>query len=213
MDSRLVIRTSSALSSCDIIEHNIAKYSAIIKQLTDQSAAQPKEESATLEEVFVFADNFSCGETFYPHFHQIMNNNSEESEESYSIEVQPSGGKAVLYGGSVWAVIRALETFAQLLYWDHLDPGLYVNVSRIWDRPRFVYRSIMLDTGRHFLPIPLIIKNLVQYIIGQNYPNILFFPNMNWVWHMGIAHSRKYSPSHTLAYSKEENFPEEFYIT
>uniref|UniRef100_A0AAR2M1C9 Beta-hexosaminidase n=1 Tax=Pygocentrus nattereri TaxID=42514 RepID=A0AAR2M1C9_PYGNA len=52
-----------------------------------------------------------------------------------------------------------LESFSQLVYQD--DYNLYfVNKTEIEDFPRFQFRGLLLDTSRHYLPMPAILKTL-----------------------------------------------------
>uniref|UniRef100_A0AAR2JL06 Beta-hexosaminidase n=1 Tax=Pygocentrus nattereri TaxID=42514 RepID=A0AAR2JL06_PYGNA len=81
----------------------------------------------------------------------------EGSNESYNLSV--SAGQAVLKAESVWGALRGLESFSQLVYQD--DYNLYfVNKTEIEDFPRFQFRGLLLDTSRHYLPMPAILKTL-----------------------------------------------------
>lgn len=53
--------------------------------------------------------------------------------------------------------IQASVGYPNFLSWQ-----LFVNKTQIIDQPRFHYRGIMLDTARHFLPMPILLKNLVS---------------------------------------------------
>ncbi|NDC79281.1 MAG: beta-N-acetylglucosaminidase, partial [Chitinophagia bacterium] len=78
------------------------------------------------------------------------------AEEAYQLEVGPrridvqaSGGKGAFY---------ALQTLLQLmppavLGGSPVKGGLAVPACRIEDSPRFGYRGLMLDVGRHFIPV------------------------------------------------------------
>ena len=73
-------------------------------------------------------------------------------DESYSLSLTDRGG--TLTAPSVWGALRGLESFAQLIQWDgdrYVLCGLPLTLS---DRPRFAWRGLLIDTARHFLPVP-----------------------------------------------------------
>jgi len=77
------------------------------------------------------------------------------TNESYALTMRKRGAAAI-DAQTVWGALRALETFAQLVSYDflarrHRTPP--VLPLRIVDRPRFPHRGLMLDVGRHFLPV------------------------------------------------------------
>ncbi|XP_070541930.1 beta-hexosaminidase subunit beta-like isoform X2 [Ptychodera flava] len=80
-----------------------------------------------------------------------------ESNESYSLDVNNNG--AVLSTSSIWGALRGLETFSQLVY-ENEDGQQVINMTSITDWPRFQYRGILIDTGRHFITVPLLLQNL-----------------------------------------------------
>jgi len=81
---------------------------------------------------------------------------TETEDESYSLDV--SATRAVLRAPTVVGVIRGLETFLQLVEGDRA--GFYLPVVQIQDRPRFQWRGILIDVGRHFEPVEVIERNL-----------------------------------------------------
>lgn len=78
-------------------------------------------------------------------------------DESYILSI--SNGNGQLGANTVWGALRGLETFSQLIY--ESDSGyLQLNETELSDEPRFMWRGILLDTSRHFLPKETILLNL-----------------------------------------------------
>ena len=80
----------------------------------------------------------------------------ETEDESYTLEV--TEWRAVLRAPTVVGALRGLETFLQLVEGDR--SGFYLPAVRIQDRPRFPWRGILIDVGRHFEPVDVIERNL-----------------------------------------------------
>ena len=77
-------------------------------------------------------------------------------DESYWLDVTPSGAK--LHAANPLGVLRGLQTFLQLIA---ISPdGFSVPAVHIEDRPRFPWRGLMIDSGRHFIPMEVIKRNL-----------------------------------------------------
>ena len=81
---------------------------------------------------------------------------SLEEDESYALEV--SERQAFINAPTTVGVLRGLETFLQLLSAD--AGGYYIPEARIGDRPRFPWRGLLVDVGRHFEPVEVIKRNL-----------------------------------------------------
>lgn len=77
-------------------------------------------------------------------------------DESYTLAVQPEG--VVLEAGTDVGVLRGLETLLQLLSAD--EAGYYFPCVAIQDKPRFTWRGLLVDAGRHFEPVDVIKRNL-----------------------------------------------------
>ena len=79
-----------------------------------------------------------------------------DEDESYHLNVTPSGVK--LSAPNPLGVLHGLQTFLQLV---HITPqGFAAPAVTIDDEPRFAWRGLMIDSGRHFQPIPVIERNL-----------------------------------------------------
>ncbi|XP_054979520.1 beta-hexosaminidase subunit beta-like [Sorex araneus] len=82
---------------------------------------------------------------------------SISSNESYKLTVKEQ--TAYLSASSIWGVLRGLETFSQLIIRDTSNT-FTINECNITDSPRFPHRGILIDTGRHFLPVKSILETL-----------------------------------------------------
>ncbi|HEY8670522.1 MAG TPA: family 20 glycosylhydrolase, partial [Terriglobales bacterium] len=77
-------------------------------------------------------------------------------DESYKLEVTSAG--AELRASTTLGIMRGLQTFLQLV---HVTPeGFAVSAVVIQDKPRFPWRGLMIDSGRHFMPVDVIKRNL-----------------------------------------------------
>jgi hexosaminidase len=77
-------------------------------------------------------------------------------DESYRLDISTT--HVQLTAANPLGVLRGLQTFLQLV---KITPqGFGVPVAAIDDQPRFPWRGLMLDAGRHFMPVPVIERNL-----------------------------------------------------
>jgi hexosaminidase len=77
-------------------------------------------------------------------------------DESYHLAVSPT--HAELSARNPLGILHGLQTFLQLV---HITPqGFAVPAVTIDDQPRFPWRGLMIDAGRHFMPVSVIERNL-----------------------------------------------------
>jgi hexosaminidase len=77
-------------------------------------------------------------------------------DESYRLEVTPS--RVELTAPNPLGVLHGLQTFLQLV---RITPqGFVAPVVTIDDQPRFPWRGLMIDAGRHFMPVDVVERNL-----------------------------------------------------
>jgi hexosaminidase len=77
-------------------------------------------------------------------------------EESYQLTV--TAGSVHLTAANPLGAMHGLQTFLQLV---RITPrGFTVPAVTIDDKPRFPWRGLMIDSGRHFIPLPVIERNL-----------------------------------------------------
>jgi len=77
-------------------------------------------------------------------------------DESYSLTVEPA--RVALAAKTDIGVLRGLETLLQLLSAD--EAGYYFPCVSVVDRPRFTWRGLLIDAGRHFQPVDVVKRNL-----------------------------------------------------
>jgi hexosaminidase len=77
-------------------------------------------------------------------------------DESYALTVEP--GRISLKAATDIGAVRGFETLLQLLSAD--ETGYYFPCVAISDKPRFTWRGLLIDVGRHFQPVDVIKRNL-----------------------------------------------------
>jgi len=81
---------------------------------------------------------------------------SLDEDESYQLEVTDQ--KVHVTAPTVVGALRGLETLLQLLSADR--SGYFFPVVRIQDQPRFHWRGLLIDVGRHYQPPEVLKRNL-----------------------------------------------------
>jgi hexosaminidase len=77
-------------------------------------------------------------------------------DESYRLDISSSGAR--LTAANALGVMRGLQTFLQLV--QTTSAGFAVPAVSIEDTPRFPWRGLMIDVGRHFIPLDVLKRNL-----------------------------------------------------
>ncbi len=77
-------------------------------------------------------------------------------DESYHLEISPM--QVRLTAANPLGVLHGLQTFLQLVR--TTPQGFSVPVVTIDDSPRFPWRGLMIDVSRHFMPVPVIERDL-----------------------------------------------------
>ncbi|HXX27942.1 MAG TPA: family 20 glycosylhydrolase [Terriglobales bacterium] len=77
-------------------------------------------------------------------------------DESYRLEI--TTGSAKLSAPTGLGVMRGFQTFLELV--ETTPQGFAVPALTIVDRPRFPWRGLMIDVGRHFMPLDVVKRNL-----------------------------------------------------
>eukprot|EP00939_MAST-03C_sp_MAST-3C-sp1_P002861 g2861.t1 len=76
-----------------------------------------------------------------------------ETDESYNLTVSKNGVE--IDAQTVYGALNGIETFSQIV-----DRGTFVNGTQVSDYPRFQFRATMIDTSRHYYPVPVILQHL-----------------------------------------------------
>jgi hexosaminidase len=77
-------------------------------------------------------------------------------DESYTLEVTASGAK--LSAATTLGAMHGMQTFLQLVV--NTPTGFAAPEVNIQDKPRFPWRGLMIDCGRHFIPLEVLKRNL-----------------------------------------------------
>lgn len=79
-----------------------------------------------------------------------------DSDESYRLTI--ANGQIQLSAPEPYGAFHGLETFLQLVTTD--ATGYFVPAVSIVDKPRFKWRGVSYDTARHFIELPVILRQL-----------------------------------------------------
>ncbi|HEV7431843.1 MAG TPA: family 20 glycosylhydrolase, partial [Steroidobacteraceae bacterium] len=77
-------------------------------------------------------------------------------DESYRLDITSSGAR--LTSPNTLGVMRGLQTLLQLV--QTTSAGFAVPAVSIEDSPRFPWRGLMIDVGRHFIPLDVVKRNI-----------------------------------------------------
>lgn len=77
-------------------------------------------------------------------------------DESYTLEVTTAGAK--IHAANPLGSMHGLQTLLQLV--STTANGFAAPAVNIQDQPRFVWRGLMIDSSRHFIPLPILKRNL-----------------------------------------------------
>eukprot|EP00795_Rhopilema_esculentum_P012978 gene12978-3743_t len=77
------------------------------------------------------------------------------TDESYELDIQSPN--SMLTATTVWGALRGLETFSQVVHQNE-SGSYFVQMNQIVDFPRFHHRGFLIDTSRHFIALPIILK-------------------------------------------------------
>uniref|UniRef100_A0A1B6KR81 Beta-hexosaminidase n=1 Tax=Graphocephala atropunctata TaxID=36148 RepID=A0A1B6KR81_9HEMI len=142
--SNFLIRISNV--TCPVLEEAVKRYTDVIKKALPHHQHGQECPGGELKEVLV-ALTGPCEE--WPHL---------EMDEHYELHVNRPDyeGVAIVSSSSMWGLLRGLETFSQLVTPTTDSCCLVLNSTDILDYPRFKHRGLLLDTARHYLPVPVI---------------------------------------------------------
>ena len=79
-----------------------------------------------------------------------------DMDESYVLTIASEG--VTLTAPETWGALRGLETLLDLV--EPGPGGLALPVVTVKDRPRFRWRGLLIDSGRHFIPVDVLKRNL-----------------------------------------------------
>ena len=85
------------------------------------------------------------------------------ADESYILTIPATAAAtASLTANTTWGALRGLETLSQLVEWREEAQGYRLRMApwAIADRPRFPYRGALIDTARHFLSVPALLRQI-----------------------------------------------------
>lgn len=117
-----------------------------LDRLEFESGIQMQKEPIAAEQATLVVDIKGAGEAVQ----------SVDEDESYSLKATSQHIR--LQAATVVGAIRGLTTLEQLL--ELKNGSAVIPVVTVDDAPRFRWRGLMIDSGRHFEPIPVILRTL-----------------------------------------------------
>ncbi|GLT45422.1 hypothetical protein SLA2020_192530 [Shorea laevis] len=155
--------------------------------------------------------NFSDKSSLLSGLHVVISSPNDQLQygidESYKLMVPSPENPAYahLQANTVYGALHGLQTFSQLCHFNYKSGLIEVHMSpwTITDQPRFSYRGLLIDTSRHYLPLP-VIKNVIEsmtyaklnvlhwHIVDtQSFP--LEIPSYPKLWNGAYSASERYT--------------------
>ncbi|PWA69327.1 beta-hexosaminidase 3 [Artemisia annua] len=143
--------------------------------------------------------------------HVVVNSESDELQydidESYKLYIHPEGSPiyANIEAATVYGALHGLQTFSQLCHFNLKSRKLIVNQIpwTITDQPRFSYRGLLIDTSRHYQPLPMIKKvidsmayaklNVLHWHIVDKQSFPLEIPSYPKLWNGAYSLTERYT--------------------
>lgn len=128
-------------------------------------------------------------------------------DESYKLSIPSSGIPlyALIEAGTVYGALHGLQTFSQLCHFNFTTRIIEVHQApwKIYDQPRFSYRGLLIDTSRHYQPLPMIKKvidamaytklNVLHWHIVDKQSFPLEIPSYPKLWNRAYTVSERYT--------------------
>ncbi|KAJ4798809.1 Beta-hexosaminidase [Rhynchospora pubera] len=128
-------------------------------------------------------------------------------DESYTLNVPAKGSPlyAKIEASTIFGALHALETFSQLCYFNFTSKVVELHAApwTIYDLPRFPYRGLLIDTSRHYLPVP-VIKSVIDsmtysklnvlhwhIVDDQSFP--IEIPSYPKLWYGAYSYTERYT--------------------
>lgn len=143
--------------------------------------------------------------------HVVVLSESDELQydidESYKLLIHPEGKQnyAHIEAATVYGALHALQTFSQLVHFNFKSRKLVLSQIpwTITDKPRFSYRGLLIDTSRHYQPLPMIKKvidsmayaklNVLHWHIVDTQAFPLEIPSFPKLWNGAYSSSERYT--------------------
>ncbi|KAL3523240.1 hypothetical protein ACH5RR_016074 [Cinchona calisaya] len=128
-------------------------------------------------------------------------------DETYKLSVPVQGNPIYAYveAQTVYGALHGLQTFSQVCRFNFATRVIEVYQApwTIFDQPRFSYRGLLIDTSRHFLPLPVIKKvidsmtyaklNVLHWHIVDTQSFPLEIPSYPKLWNGAYSSSERYT--------------------
>ncbi|KAG9141578.1 hypothetical protein Leryth_026539 [Lithospermum erythrorhizon] len=126
-------------------------------------------------------------------------------DESYKLLISAQGDLVNLEAETIYGALHGLQTFSQLCRFISKTRAIEVHQVPwiIVDEPRFSYRGLLIDTSRHYLPLPVMKKvinsmtyaklNVLHWHIvdSQSFP--LEIPSLPKMWNGAYSREEQYT--------------------
>ena len=92
---------------------------------------------------------------------------NEGFDEEYELIIhdpahEHSCNEIIIRSHKIYGALRGLETLSQMISYNFYADSYETNIGLIKDWPRYKHRGLLLDTSRHFHPVPAVRRLLLS---------------------------------------------------